>query len=56
VTVAEIRILLARAFTDDPLLCWIFPNAQHRPEAAAAWLGLSVERYVAGGEVDVVRG
>ena len=54
-TVAEIRTLLARAYVDDPLLAWVFPDEGDRPEAAAAWLGVSVERYVAAGEVDVVR-
>ncbi|MGY1855891.1 GNAT family N-acetyltransferase [Modestobacter sp. SYSU DS0290] len=54
-TVAEIRTLLARAHADDPLLAWVFPDARDRPEAAAAWLGVSAERYVAAGQVDLVR-
>jgi hypothetical protein len=36
VTVAEIRTLLARAYVADPLLAWVFPDAQDRPEATAA--------------------
>ena len=54
-TVAEIRTLLARAYVEDPLLAWVFPDEQDRQEATAAWLGVSVERYVDAGEVDVVR-
>lgn len=54
-TVGEIRTLLARAYVADPLLAWVFPDEQDRPEATAAWLGVAVERYVAAGEVDVVR-
>ena len=54
-TVAEIRTLLARAYVEDPLLVWVFPDEQDRQEATAAWLGVSVERYVDAGEVDVVR-
>ena len=53
--VAEIRTLLARAYAHDPLLAWVFPDEQHRLEATAAWLGVSVERYVAVGEVEHVR-
>lgn len=49
---AEIRTLLARAYRHDPLLEWIFPDAAHRSEAAAAWLGPSVERYVQFAQVD----
>ena len=54
-TVAEIRTLLARAFVADPLMVWVFPDERDRQEALAAWLGVSVERYVEAGEVDVVR-
>ena len=52
VTVPEIRTLLARAYAADPLLAWVFPDEQYRVEATAAWLGASVERYVAVGEVE----
>ena len=51
----EIRTLLARAYAADPLLAWVFPDAQDRPEATAAWLGVSVERYLAAGEVEEAR-
>ena len=54
-TVPEIRTLLARAYAADPLLAWVFPDEHDRLEATAAWLGVSVERYVAVGEVDHVR-
>ena len=55
VTDAEVRTLLARAYVDDPLMAWVFPAGEHRLEATAAWLGVAVERYLARGEVDVVR-
>lgn len=55
VTSAEVRTLLARAYRCDPLMTWVFPQEEHRLEAAAAWLGVAVERYLARGEVDVVR-
>ena len=51
----EIRTLLARAYAQDPLLAWVFPDEQDRPEATAAWLGVTVERYLAAGEVELER-
>ena len=54
-TVAEVRTLLARAYARDPLLAWVFPDEQDRPEATAAWLGVTVERYLAAGEVELAR-
>ena len=32
-TVAEVRTLLARAFVDDPLMVWFFPDDQSRLQA-----------------------
>jgi GNAT superfamily N-acetyltransferase len=52
---AEARTLLAHAFAGDPLFGWIFPDAAHRLEATAAWLGVAVERYLAGGHAEVAR-
>ena len=51
----EVRGLLARAYARDPLLAWVFPDEGHRLEATAAWLGVSVERYLAVGEVAETR-
>jgi ribosomal protein S18 acetylase RimI-like enzyme len=55
VNAAEVRTLLARAFQDDPLMAWVFPEEETRPHAVAAWLGLTVERYLAGAQVEAVR-
>jgi len=41
-----VRALFARAYVDDPLLRWIFPDEPTRLEATAAWLGVYVERYL----------
>ena len=54
-TAGEIRTLLARAYAQDPLLAWVFPDEEHRLEATAAWLGVSVERYLSAGEVEQTR-
>ncbi|KGM09441.1 GNAT family N-acetyltransferase [Cellulomonas bogoriensis] len=54
--VRKVRTLLARAFHDDPLMEWVFPDAATRPDAVAAWLGLFVEHDQAVGEVEVLRG
>lgn len=49
-----IRTLLARAYAPDPLMRWVFPDDSFRLDAAAAWLGLFVEQYVAAGQVQVI--
>ncbi len=54
--VPELRGLLARAYIDDPLMRWIFPDDATRADATAAWLGLFVEAYAAVGDVDVLEG
>ena len=51
----EARTLLARAFVDDPLMVWFFPDAEVRPHACAAMFGLFAEHYLDDGRVDVVR-
>jgi GNAT superfamily N-acetyltransferase len=48
----EVRALVARAFFADPLMTWIFPDAEHRVESLAAWLGVAVERYLADGRAE----
>lgn len=52
-TPAEIRTVLARAFVDDPLMGWFFPEAETRPHAVAALFGLFAENYLRTGRVDV---
>ena len=54
-TVIEARTLLARAFVDDPLMVWFFPDDRSRVHACAALFGLFAEHYLAAGRVDVVR-
>ena len=54
-TVAEVRTLLARAFVDDPLMVWFFPDDESRLQACAALFGLFAEHYEATGRVDVRR-
>lgn len=49
---AGVRTLLAHAYLDDPLTAWIFPDEDQRLHGSAAWLGVAVERYLAGGEVE----
>ena len=49
---AEVRTVLARAFVDDPLMRWFFPDAETRPHAIAALFGLFAENYLSSGRVD----
>lgn len=51
-TVVEARTLLARAFVDDPLMVWFFPDDDSRLHACAAVLGLFAEHYLSDGRVD----
>lgn len=53
ISVARARTVLARAFFDDPLMVWFFPDAEVRPHACAAMFGLLAEHYLADGRVDV---
>ena len=50
-----IRTLLARAYRENPLMTWALPDADTRDDACAAWLGPSVDRYLAVGRVHVAR-
>ncbi|PRZ04396.1 acetyltransferase (GNAT) family protein [Isoptericola sp. CG 20/1183] len=52
--VPAVRTLLARAFAEDPMFSWVFPEASGRTEALAVFMGLLVEAYEAAGQVDVV--
>lgn len=54
ISVIRARTILARAFTDDPLMVWFFPEAETRPHAVAALFGLFAEHYLADGRVDVL--
>lgn len=50
-----IRTILARAYHVNPLMVWALPDAGTRQDACAAWLGPSVDRYLAVGRVHVAR-
>jgi ribosomal protein S18 acetylase RimI-like enzyme len=53
-TAVQARTLLARAFVDDPLIAWFFPDGGSRLHACAALFGVFAEHYLARGRVDVV--
>ncbi|MDT0277885.1 GNAT family N-acetyltransferase [Blastococcus goldschmidtiae] len=53
ISAVQARTVLARAFADDPLMVWFFPDAEVRPHACAAMFGLLAEHYLADGRVDV---
>ncbi|MDP2290122.1 MAG: GNAT family N-acetyltransferase [Actinomycetota bacterium] len=56
-TLAEVmrgREVLAAAFTDDPLMHWLFPEEIGRTDAVAAWLGVFLEGFAASAVADVV--
>ncbi|WP_456818067.1 GNAT family N-acetyltransferase [Cellulomonas sp. URHB0016] len=48
-----IRTVLALGFRDNPMIRWALPDDPTRTEACAAWLGPSVDRYLALGRVHV---
>ena len=52
--VVRAREVLAAAFTDDPLMQWLFPEPVGRADAVAAWLGVFVEGFAASAVVDTV--
>ncbi len=54
ISVVQARTVLARAFADDPLMVWFFPDRDQRPHACAALFGLFAEHYLADGRVDVL--
>lgn len=49
-----LRTVCALAYRDNPLMRWVLPDDATRADACAAWLGPSLERYVAAGRVDVL--
>ncbi|WP_315098076.1 GNAT family N-acetyltransferase [uncultured Cellulomonas sp.] len=52
---AAIRTVLAHAYRTNPLMVWALPDTATREDACAAWLGPSVDRYLAVGRVLVAR-
>lgn len=54
ISAVRARTVLARAFADDPLMVWFFPDEDVRPHATAALFGLFAEHYLADGRVDVL--
>ena len=50
-----VRTVLARAYRTNPLMAWALPDEETREDACAAWLGPSVDRYLAVGRVHVAR-
>ena len=53
-SVIGVRSLLARAYANDPMMRWVFPEPATRTDCIAAWLGLFVERYAEIGLIKVV--
>jgi ribosomal protein S18 acetylase RimI-like enzyme len=53
--VARIRQVVSAAFDDDPMFAWLLPDPLPGADGRAAWLGVLIEAYAAGGTVDVVR-
>lgn len=49
-----LRTVCALAYRDNPLMRWVLPDDDTRADACAAWLGPSLERYLAAGRVDVL--
>lgn len=47
------RTVIARAFENDPLLRWVFPDQADRLERTAAWLGRVAEGYAQHGVIAV---
>jgi ribosomal protein S18 acetylase RimI-like enzyme len=56
INAVQARTVLARAFADDPLMVWFFPDPDVRPHACAALFGLFAEHYLVDGRVDVAGG
>ncbi|SDE95255.1 Acetyltransferase (GNAT) family protein [Blastococcus fimeti] len=54
ISAVRARTVLARAFHDDPLMVWFFPDPEVRPHACAVMFGLFAEHYLADGRVDVL--
>lgn len=49
------RSVVGRAFADDPLMAWLFPDERVRLDATSAWLSVFVDSYVSAGYADVER-
>lgn len=49
-----IRSVIGAAFADDPMMQWVFRGVTMPEQAIAAWVGLFVDAFAAGGVVDVV--
>ncbi|MBD7918071.1 GNAT family N-acetyltransferase [Cellulomonas sp. Sa3CUA2] len=52
--VPSLRTVCALAYDENPLMRWVLPDASTRADACAAWLGPSLERYLATGRLDVL--
>jgi len=52
--VPALRLLLAHAFVDDPLIAWALPDPARRLEHTEAWLGWFLDAYLADGEVHCI--
>lgn len=48
------RSVLGRAYTNDPLMRWIFPQPRDRADCVAAYLGIQLERYADNGSVHLI--
>ncbi|MEV0035005.1 GNAT family N-acetyltransferase [Streptomyces sp. NPDC050804] len=46
--------LLERAFDDDPVSCWVFPDAAHRHKVHGLFLGVFADIALAHGRVDIM--
>lgn len=53
-TIVAVRSLLARAYANDPLMRWVFPEPTTRTDSIAAWLGLYLERHAEIGHIRVM--
>lgn len=49
-----VRAVIGAAFADDPMMQWVFRDVPMAEQAIAAWIGLFVDAFAAGGVVDVV--
>ncbi len=47
--------MLARAFRDDPVVCWVMPDAEGRELALVGSFGAGFDNALGGGEVRVAR-
>ncbi len=51
---AEASLALGRAFADDPVMAYIFPQRQGRAERIAGIMGMAINSYAQHGRVDSV--